>query len=104
MYNQAYSYSLNPVELNYYPLMSSRDKYNGNSNAVKVLSTKICILSRAKDVNVKVFNMITRINEAKTLVKCISCDCKCKVNSTTYNSNQKWNNNKFPCECKSYHT
>ena len=22
----------------------------------------------------------------------ISCDCKCKFNSTTWNSNQKWNN------------
>ena len=36
--------------------------------------------------------MITRINEAKTLVKHISCDCKCKFNSTTFNSNQNWNN------------
>ena len=33
--------------------------------------------------------MITRIHEAKTLVKDISRDCKCKVNSTTCNLNQK---------------
>ena len=33
--------------------------------------------------------MITRINEGKTLIKHISCDCKCRFNSTKCNSNQK---------------
>ena len=51
---------------------------------------RICVLSKTKDVNVKVFNMITRINEVKTMVKHISNDCKCKFNSTCY-SNQEWN-------------
>ena len=36
--------------------------------------------------------MITRIYEAKTLLKHISCDCKWRFNRATYNSNQKWNN------------
>ena len=36
--------------------------------------------------------MITNKNEAKTMTKNISCDCKCTFNSTTCNSNQKWNN------------
>ena len=46
---------------------------------------------KKKYVHVKAVNMITRINEAKTLMKHISCDCKCKFNSTTCNSNKKWN-------------
>ena len=48
---------------------------------------KICVPNKTKDVNVKVFNMTTNRNEAKTLVKLISCDCKCEFNSTTCNSN-----------------
>ena len=44
--------------------------------------------------------MITRINEAKTLVKHISCDCKYKFNGTTLNLNQKKNNEKCQCKCK----
>ena len=36
-------------------------------------------------------------------IKHILCDCKCKFNSKTINSNQKWNNDKFQCECKWYH-
>ena len=36
------------------------------------------------------------------MTKHTSCDCKCKFNSTTCNSNQKWNNKTCQCECKNY--
>ena len=48
--------------------------------------------------------MITRINEAKTVIKHILCDCKCKFDSANCNSSQTWNNDKCQCECKKYHT
>ena len=41
----------------------------------------ICVLYKKKDINVKVFNMMTNKNEAKAMVKHISCDCKCKFKS-----------------------
>ena len=44
--------------------------------------------------------MITNKDEAKAMAKHISCDCKCKFNSATCDSNQKWNNKTFQCECK----
>ena len=37
------------------------------------------------------------------MVNHILSDFKCKFNSTTCNSNQKWNNDKCQCECKRYH-
>ena len=77
--------------------MISLDKCNGRCN---VLSPKIYVLKKTKDVNVKVFNMITNKNEAKTMTKHISCDCNCKFNSTTCNLDQKWNNKTYQCECK----
>ena len=92
--------ALNTIELNYYPSMISLDKCNGSCNAVDDLSTKICILSKIEYVKVIVFNVITKINEPKTLVKHISCNCKCKFDSTTCNSNQTWNNDKCQCKCK----
>ena len=49
-------------------------------------------MRKTKDINFKVFNMITNKNEAKTMVKHISCRCKCKFNRTTFHSNQKCNN------------
>ena len=93
---------LNPVELNCYPFMISLDNCSGSCNSVDDLSTKICVLSETRDMNIEVFNMITNENEAKTMAKNISCDCKCNLNSTTFNSNQKWNNKKCQCECKKY--
>ena len=56
-----------------------------------------------KDINFKVFNLISNKNEAKAIAKYISCDCKWKFNSKTCNSNQKWNNKRFQCDCKNYH-
>ena len=89
---------LNPVELKYCLSMISLDECSGNCNSVDDLSTKICVPNQTKSViNVKVFNMIARTYEAKTLIKHISCDCKCKFNSRTCNLNQKCNNDKSLC-------
>ena len=77
--------------------MISLDKHTGSCN---VLLPKICVPKKTKDINVEVFNMITNKNEAKKLVKYISCDCKCKFNSTTCNLNQKGNIETCQCECK----
>ena len=46
--------------------MISLDKCNGTCN---VLPTKICVLKKTKDINVKVFNMITNKNEVRTMAK-----------------------------------
>ena len=59
---------LNPVEFNYYQLMVVLGKYSGSYNSVDDLSTKICVPSKIKDINVKVFDMIARTNEAKTMI------------------------------------
>ena len=88
---------LNPVELKYYPFMIILNKYTGSCN---VLSPKVRVPKETKDINVKAFNMITNKNEAKAMTEHISCDCKCKFNSTTCNSNQKWNNKTCQWECK----
>ena len=80
---------LNPAEYNYYPFMVSLDKCSGSYNTANVLSAKLCVQKETKHINVKTFNMITNKNEAKTMENHISCDCKCKFNSTTCNSNQK---------------
>ena len=46
--------------------------------------------------------MKTNKNKTKAMAEDISCDCKCKFNSTICNSNKKWNNETFQCECKNY--
>ena len=92
----------NHVELNYYPFRVNPDKCSRSCNSIDDLSTKICVTSKTKDINVKVFDTITNKNEAKTIVKHISCDYKCKFNSATCNSDPKWNSDTCQCECKKY--
>ena len=60
----------------------------------------ICIPNKTEDLNLSVFNMITGINESKTLTKDILC--KCKFNWTQCKSNQWWNNDKCGRECKKH--
>ena len=60
---------LNTDELKYYPFMISLDKCTGSYN---VLSPKICVPKETKDINVKVFNMITNKTEAEAMAKYIS--------------------------------
>ena len=74
---------MNPVELKYYPFMFSINKCSGGCN---VLSPKICVPKETKYINVKAFNMIKNKDESKAMTEHISCDCKCKFNSTKCNS------------------
>ena len=48
-----------------------------------------CVAKETKDINVKAFNLVTNKNEAKAMTEHVSCDCKCKFNSTVSNSNKK---------------
>ena len=74
---------LNSIKLKYYSFMISLDKCKGNVNVLMTYLRKY-LFRQKKYVNAKVFNMITRMNEAKSLIKHILCDFKCKLNSTAY--------------------
>ena len=92
-------FDLNSNEFHYYPFRVSLDRCNESCNTVDDLSSRICVSNKAEDVNLNVFNVITRINESKTLTKYISSDFKCKFDGRKSNLNQKWNNSKCQCEC-----
>ena len=57
---------LNPNELQSYPFLTSLDRYNGSCNTPDDPSGKIYAPNKTETVNLKVFNMMTRINESKT--------------------------------------
>ena len=77
---------MNPVELKYYPLRISLNKFIANYNVF--ISKNMCS-KRNKDINVKEFNILTNKDEAKAMTEHISCGCKWKFNSTIYNLSQK---------------
>ena len=68
--------------------MTGLDKCTGGCNVLFQKRCLICCEKSKRHKCVKVFEMIANKNEAKTMTKHISCDCKCKFNSATCNSNQ----------------
>ena len=60
----------NPDEYNqglpYNPFTVMFDRCNGSCNALDNLYREICVPNKTEDVNLSVFNMITRVNESKT--------------------------------------
>ena len=58
------------------------------------MSGKICIPNKAKHVNLNAFNLITRTNESKILIKVIT------KNSKKCSSNQIWKNDRYRFECQ----
>ena len=72
-------------ELHYYPFAAKLDRCVGSCNTLNDLSNKVCVPNYTEDLNLRVLNMITGINESKTLTKHLSCECKCKFDG------RKWN-------------
>ena len=70
---------MNLVELKYYLFIISLNKCAGGCNG---LPPKICAPKERKDINIKTFNVISNKAEDKATTEHISCDCKCKFNST----------------------
>ena len=74
--------------------MVKLDRCVGSCINLNDFSNKVCVPNKKEDLNLSIFNMITEINESKTLAKQISCECKCRFDGRKCNSNQWWNNDK----------
>ena len=56
-------------QFHYYPFAVKLDTCAECSNTLNDLSNKVCIPNKTEDLNLSVSNMITGINESKTLTK-----------------------------------
>ena len=54
------------------------DRCIGSCNTLNELSNEVCVPNKTGDLNLSVLNMITRINESKTLTNHMSFECKYK--------------------------
>ena len=50
---------------------------------------RACFSDRVKNMNVKVHNLVSRVNETKSLVRHELCKCKCVLSESVCNSYQK---------------
>ena len=53
-----------------------------------------------KNINVKVFNLVSKTNEARHIKWHETCKCKCRLDTSVCNNKQRWNKDKCRCKCK----
>ena len=61
--------------------------------------SKICVPKIIKNVNMKVYKFLMRLNETRNVLWHESCKCVCRLYSSVCNSKQIWNSNTCRCDC-----
>ena len=89
--------SNNPI---LYPFNIKTSTCSVNCNNINDLYAKICVPDAIKDLNVKVFNLMSRTNETKHMKWLEMCKRICRLDAVVCNNKQHWNKNKCRCECK----
>ena len=89
--------SNNPV---FYPFSIKTSKCSGNCNNINDPYAKICVPDVVKDLNVKVFNLMSRANETRHIKWHETCKCQCRLDAIICNNKQRWDKDKCRSECK----
>ena len=78
--------SNNPV---FYPFSIKTSKCSGNCNNINNPYAKICVPDVIKDLNVKVFNLMSRTNETRHIKWHETCKCICRLAAVVCNNKQR---------------
>ena len=68
----------NPI---FYPFSAKTSKCSGNCNNINDPYAKICVPDVVKDLNVKVFNLMSRTNQTKNKKWHETCKCECRLDA-----------------------
>ena len=82
--------SSNPI---FYPFSIKTSKCNGNYN-INIPYAKICVPDIMKNLNVKLFNLMSQTIETRYIEWHETYKCKCRLDAIVCNNKQRWNNDK----------
>ena len=91
---------VNTNEPVFYQYSIKVNKCSESCNGVNDPYAKLCVPDIIKNINVRVFNLMQRINETKHTILHKTCKCVCKLPASVSNSRQIYNEDKCRCECK----
>ena len=92
--------NINSNEPLFYPYSIKVNKCSGSCNNINDPYSKMCVPDVVKNIYVKVFNLMSRTNEARHIKWHETCKCKCRLDTSVCNNKQRWNKGKCRCECK----
>ena len=76
------------------------NKCSGICSNINDPYAKLCIPDIVKNINVKVFNLMSQINEARQIIWHETCKCVCRLILAVCNSRQIRNEDQCRCKCK----
>ena len=79
--------SNNPI---FYPFSIKINKCSRNCNNISDPYARICIPDAVKNLNLKVFNLMTLTNETRHIKWHETCKCICRLNKIVFNNKQRW--------------
>ena len=92
--------NVNGDEPVFFPFSTETSKYGSSCNNINYPYVKICVPDIMKNLNMKVFNLMSRINETRFIEWHETCKSEYKFGENVCNNKQRWNKNKCRYECK----
>ena len=72
----------------FYPFSIKTSKCGGSCNNINDPYAKMCVSDVVKNLNVKVFNIMSRTNETRHIEWHETCKCKCRLDASICNNKQ----------------
>ena len=92
--------NFNSDEPVFHPFSIKTSKCSGSRNNINDLHAKMCVPDVIKNINIKLFNLISRTNETNYTKWHETCKYKCRLDANDCNYKQRWNDDKCRCEFK----
>ena len=91
---------INNNELVFYALSIKANKFSKSCCNINDPYAKSCVTDVVKNVNIKIFNLMSWNNQTKHIELHETCKCKHRLDASVCNNKQKWIEDKCRCECK----
>ena len=89
--------NVNGDEPVFFPFSIETSKCSGSCDNSNYPYAQICVPDVVKNLNVKVFNLMSTTNKTRFIEWHEACKCECKFREDIW---QRWNKNKCRCDCK----
>ena len=76
------------------------NRCSGNCNIINDPYATMCVPDTEKNLNVTVFNLMSRTNETRSIECHETCKCIWRLNEIICNNKQRWNKDECRCEWK----
>ena len=73
-------------ELVFYPFSIKENKCSGSCNNINDPYINLCVPDVVKNINVKVFNLLSWSNQTKEIEWHVNCKCKCSLDASVCNN------------------